>query len=456
MTVLGYILLILLVVLAAIAIVFLYKYHTSLFNPKYSLFFMIFGAAVISILFLIPKTSSRLIISESINILEQQNTIEGNKKQFEEYTQLLEKERIKTIKKELKKLKKEIKKNPNDEKQQKYIEIQNEMKSIPNLKKEMKSLKKQIRKLSGKLKVNMFSMFFKSNYFIIFVCFASLIFILFILYIIGTIKKTIMIEAYNERKKVEAERLKEKKRQEKIREIANFLYVNNLKFLDVRNAYLLVNDYEKNTSSSLINTMFSLIDNGERSLSTQNNYRQAKSLISALPDKTCEYCDKYGAEIINCINEIHNTKIEKQKAIKLEEERKQKETILEQQHQQELSKQSAMEQVAKQTEIREKEVKRKREEDKVSHTVEHIEDSIPRLLNHVSNNGSMDFILLNNLMKDLETIQNLKNNIPSNCMNKIRNSQILLNTVFEKCTNREDIETYEKIIKSTFEKILNE
>lgn len=507
MTTLGLVLFCLLVILTLCSIFFMYKYITSVYNSKYFLFFLIFGAAIISTLFLIPKTSTALISQDEIIVVEKQEALEKNKIQYEKFRELTDKERIKNLKKESKQITKEIKKNPDENKQKKLDEIKTELDSIPNIKSEMKTLKKNIKKQTRNIRYSKFSLFIKNNSFVIFICFASLILILFVLYIIGTIKKPAMIEEYkqyckeleieNKRKREEEKRRKEEKRieQEKLRkskilEIANYFYVNNIKYSDVQNAALFIDEYDKtiksyskilNQTSKVINT--SVADTvesffegdyvfGERrsakkefkntqeklsnyEKNNKSNYLKAKAFLSALPDNTADFCEKYGAEIINCINEIHNNKENEKLAIELEEEQKKKKAIEEQAKQKNIARQNAIEQVAKETKIREEQTLKIQKTDKVTKAVRHLEEDIPILQNHVSKNKTMDFTLLSGLENHLDVIEDLLDYLPNECINNVKRCKIKLDSVFDKCENKNDIQADVQIIKESFEKILS-
>ena len=64
------------------------------------MFFIILGAAIISTLFLVPKTYKSLMLESDIEISEKIKTLEKNKAEYENQRDLVKKTRIKQLKKE--------------------------------------------------------------------------------------------------------------------------------------------------------------------------------------------------------------------------------------------------------------------------------------------------------------------------------------------------------------------
>ena len=196
MTIFGWFLFLILFALVIGSIILLNKYLTSIFNKRYFLFFIILGAAIISTLFLVPKTYKSLMLESDIEISEKIKTLEKNKAEYENQRDLVKKTRIKQLKKERNSLKKQLKKDSSEDKQLKYTEIILEIERIPEIKSNSKILKKNIRKQNFQLRIDNFSMFIKNHRLIIFICISCLVFIFFILFIIGTVKKPALIKEY--------------------------------------------------------------------------------------------------------------------------------------------------------------------------------------------------------------------------------------------------------------------
>lgn len=490
MTTLGLVLFILLIILTVTSLFFTYKYITSIFNSKYFLFFVIFGSLIISTLFLVPKTSSALISSDEINISDEINNLEASRNHYEELKNNTSKDRIKKLKNERKIVKKDIKKNSDETKQQKLDAIQTELDAIPNIKIEIKALKKNIKKQLRIVRWHKFSIFMRNNAFVIFICAECLSCILFILFIIGTIKKPAMLEAYeqyckkieeeNARKKEENERRKEekrieeeRKRQEKIIEIAKYFERNNIKFLDVQNACLFIKEYDETIKSynkiisncskimgiSAIDSADSIPDffqaigekrnakneyyNTREKLETfesqnKGQYLQLKAFLSAMPDKTPEFCDKYGSEIINTINELHGKK-EQEKKKALEQERRQNE--------------AEKEQVENNAKKREEGIYNDIQIEKLSTEIDNLNDKINILQLNFSKNKRLESSTLNFIGQNIDRIAEFKEYL-SQKYNEIVECKNKLEEIYEKCENKDENQKVFETIKNKFDNIL--
>ena len=163
MTIFGWFLFLILFVLVIGSIIFLNKYLTSIFNKKYFLFFIILGASIISTLFLVPKTYKSLILESDIEISEKMKALEKSKEEYENQKNLVDKTRIKQLKKERNSLKRQLKKSSSEDKQLKYAEIILEIERIPEIKSNSKILKKNIRKQIFQLRIDNLSMFVKKS-----------------------------------------------------------------------------------------------------------------------------------------------------------------------------------------------------------------------------------------------------------------------------------------------------
>lgn len=494
MTSLGWFLFILLLIMVVGSMILINKYLTSIFNKKYFLFFIIFGSAIISALFIIPKTYTSLILESDIEIADKVQILEKSKSEYANQKKLIDKLRIKQLKKESKTLKKQLKKEPDEEKQLKYSGIVAEIERIPGIKSNVKNIKKSIRKQNIQLKSESVSMLVKRNRFVIFVCFSSLIFIFIVLYVIGTIKKPAMIKEYEaevarfnaeeERKRKEKEADKERKRNEKIYEIANYLFTNNLNFLDVQNAYQIVNEYEKTVSSLKkeihhaentmsesildVNDLFEIPDligkknRAKKSFNMKSDqlenfeeknkslYLQKKSLISAFPKQTSEFCEKYGAEIINCINELINKAKKEEEELKLQEQKKEQERI----KRQEQAKMEEFKAVDDNRKIANELSKKIQNEEDCSKKIKELGNFTALFQKSVFEKKRIDFGHLNVLEEILDKIEDLRTFIPESDINNIERSQKKILASFENAENINDVQVNIDIIKESFEKIL--
>ena len=204
MTIFGWFLFLILFVLVIGSIIFLNKYLTCIFNKKYFLFFIILGASIISTLFLVPKTYKSLILESDIEISEKMKALEKSKEEYENQKNLVDKTRIKQLKKERNSLKRQLKKGSSEDKQLKYAEIILEIERIPEIKSNSKILKKNIRKQIFQLRIDNLSMFVKNHRLVIFICISCLVFIFlriirlfcpaFLSYHLWNIKKIVRIQ----------------------------------------------------------------------------------------------------------------------------------------------------------------------------------------------------------------------------------------------------------------------
>lgn len=490
MTTFGWFLFLTLLVFNIGTIVFLHKYLTSVFNKKYFLFFIILGSSIISTLFLIPKTYNSLILESDIEISEKMQNLEKSKDEYDNQIELIDKTRIKQLKNERNNLKKQLKKDSSEDKQLKYSEIILEIERIPEIKSNVKVLKKNIRKQKAQLRSDIVSMFMKKHRMVIFICFSSLVLIFFILFIIGTVKKPALIKEYGiamERLKIEEEKKqKEKiaKRNEKIQEIANYFFINQLTFLDVQNAYQIIQEYDK-TITTLDNEIHkaekimteSILDANDffdipemigkkskakksyyaqrdklENFENQNKsiYLQKKAFVSALPKGTEEFCEKYGSEIINCINDLINKAKKEQEAQKVQEQQKEQARI-EKIEQNKIDQIKAVEENRKnENEISEK----KQKETECSRKIHELESFTFNFQKSVIENKIINLGHLNVLEGILDKIEDLKIFIPESDINNIERSKKKILASFENAENKNDVQVNIDIIKDSFNTIL--
>ena len=494
MTIFGWFLFLILFALVIGSIILLNKYLTSIFNKRYFLFFIILGAAIISTLFLVPKTYKSLMLESDIEISEKIKTLEKNKAEYENQRDLVKKTRIKQLKKERNSLKKQLKKDSSEDKQLKYTEIILEIERIPEIKSNSKILKKNIRKQNFQLRIDNFSMFIKNHRLIIFICISCLVFIFFILFIIGTVKKPALIKEYEtemESLKIEEEKKQEekiakeakrkaeedRKRDEKIQEIANYFYINQLTFLDVQNAYQIIQEYdetistlnkeihksEKIMSESILETdglfdipeMIGKKSRAKKSYYTQkdkleNFENQKKAFVSALPKGTEEFCEKYGSEIINCINVLINKAKKEQEVLKVQEQQKEQARI-EKIEQNKINQIKAVEENRKnENEISEK----KQKETECSRKIHELESFTFNFQKSVIENKIINLGHLNVLEGILDKIEDLKIFIPESDINNIERSKKKILATFENAENKNDVQVNIDIIKDSFNTIL--
>lgn len=501
MTIFGWFLFLILFVLVIGSIIFLNKYLTSIFNKKYFLFFIILGASIISTLFLVPKTYKSLILESDIEISEKMKALEKSKEEYENQKNLVDKTRIKQLKKERNSLKRQLKKGSSEDKQLKYAEIILEIERIPEIKSNSKILKKNIRKQIFQLRIDNLSMFVKNHRLVIFICISCLVFIFFILFIIGTVKKPALIKEYEtemERLKIEEEKKQkekiakeakrkaeeDRKRDEKIQEIANYFYINQLTFLDVQNAYQIIQEYdetistlnkeihksEKIMSESILDTddlfdipeMIGKKSRAKKSYYTQKDklenfenqnkslYLQKKAFVSALPKGTEEFCEKYGSEIINCINVLINKAKKEQEVLKVQEQQKEQARI-EKIEQNKINQIKAVEENRKnENEISEK----KQKETECSRKIHELESFTFNFQKFVIENKIINLGHLNVLEGILDKIEDLKIFIPESDINNIERLKKKILASFENAENKNDVQVNIDIIKDSFNTIL--
>ena len=180
----------------------------------------------------------------------------------------------------------------------------------------------------------------------------------------------------------------------------------------------------------------------------ENNNKQklqkAQNFLKSFPKETFEYCNTRWEDILKEIEAIKTSLNEE----KLEKQKKLEAQLLE-------ARQQELNAKMKNNEIQKQEDEKNQKINNVISAIRNLQDNIPIIQNHVSEQQKMNFIMLQTVEEFLDKIEDLKDYIPSEYINNIERCQIKLNSVFDRCENKDDIQTDVQIIKDSFEKILN-
>ena len=180
----------------------------------------------------------------------------------------------------------------------------------------------------------------------------------------------------------------------------------------------------------------------------ENNNKQklqkAQNFLKSFPKETFEYCNTRWEDILKEIEAIKTSLNEE----KLEKQKKLEAQLLE-------ARQQELNAKMKNNEIQKQEDEKNQKINNVISAIRNLQDNIPIIQNHVSEQQKMNFIMLQTVEDFLDKIEDLKDYIPSEYINNIERCQIKLNSVFDRCENKDDIQTDVQIIKDSFEKILN-
>ena len=177
---------------------------------------------------------------------------------------------------------------------------------------------------------------------------------------------------------------------------------------------------------------------------------QKKSLISAFPKQTSEFCEKYGAEIINCINELINKAKKEEEELKLQEQKKEQERI----KRQEQAKMEEFKAVDDNRKIANELSKKIQNEEDCSKKIKELGNFTALFQKSVFEKKRIDFGHLNVLEEILDKIEDLRTFIPESDINNIERSQKKILASFENAENINDVQVNIDIIKESFEKIL--
>lgn len=177
----------------------------------------------------------------------------------------------------------------------------------------------------------------------------------------------------------------------------------------------------------------------------KQKYQKAQNFLASFPEGTFNYCNDRWEDILKEIEAI-KTNIDEEKK---ENERKIQAQLLE-------ARQQELNTKMKNNEIQMQENENNQKINNVISAIKNLQDNVSRIQEYVTEQKTINFILLQTVEDFLEKIEDLHCFIPAEYINKIERCQKKLDDIFEKCENKNDIQVNVQIIKEIFEKILNE